>query len=116
MTVPHRHFRSDVDVRALRQFLDKSQGQLAQIQAMLVQHSPLIDTRSLLSMTQWSREIAMGAELANLTTLARAADQVEWLAADLLGHPGTDPIGFTARMGERLCSLEAQLTLAMPAG
>jgi hypothetical protein len=80
------------------------------------EQSPRIDARSLLSMTQWSREIAMGAELANLTVLARAADQVEWLAADLLGHPGTDPIGFTARMGERLCALQAQLIFAMSAG
>jgi acetate kinase len=113
MTASQRHLRPDIDAKALRQFLDRSRGQLAQIQALLVQQSPLVDVRSLLSMTQFSREIAIGAELANLTTLARAADQVEWLAADLLGHPGTDPIGFTARMGERLCALEAQLTLAI---
>jgi hypothetical protein len=115
MTASQRHLRPDLDVKALRQFIVRSQDRLAQMQALLVRHSPLIDARSLHWMTQWSREIAVGAELASLTTLARAADQIEWLAADVLGHPATDPIGFTARMGERLCALENQLSLALPA-
>ena len=116
MNAPQRQSRPEIDVKALRQFLNRSQGQLLQMRALLVEQSMLIDARTLRRMTQWSREISMGAELAGLTTLSRAADQVEWLATDALGHPATDSIGFTARMSERLCALEAQLTLATPAG
>jgi hypothetical protein len=107
--------RDPVDAKALKKFLCRSQDRLAQMQALMLGQAALIDARSLRRMTQWSREIAAGAELASLTTLARAADQVDWLASDVLNHPHSATIGFSARMDERLCALETQIARAIPA-
>src|SRR5262245_5701937 len=84
-----------IDVKALMHFLARSQGQLLQMQSRM-SDSPIVDPRALHSMIQCSREIALGAEVAGLRRIARAADAIERLANEALGATVLDPIGFAA--------------------
>ena len=107
--IPIPRDTSPIDPLALVQFLVRSQAHLVRMQAALAGHSPIVDARALQRIVQWSREIAVGAEVAGLPRLAHAADDVENLAVEALVSTTPDPIALGVRLGEKLRVLGARI-------
>ena len=102
---------SAIDPVALSRFLARSRERLTQMQSLLPDHARDVDARDVRRILQWSREIAVGAEVAGLSRLSDAALDVEELADEGL-RSTADPALLAVRMNELLRALGAQLDAA----